>query len=55
MPLNKWTDEEWIGKCNVEQCEYLGYMMGRANELLEQERVKKLMLGNDYEEPHDLF
>lgn len=35
------TDTAWIGSLALPQCEYLGWMMARANALRKAERVRR--------------
>lgn len=37
------ADEDWIGPCSVEQCEWLGWMMERADKLTREWKREELL------------
>jgi len=39
-PIDKWTDDQWMGRCCEGQCRLLGWMLERAMVLMEQDRVR---------------
>lgn len=42
-PVNRWSDEEWADICDAGQCEWLGWMMERADKLTREWKAQALV------------
>lgn len=42
-PANVWSDEEWRGPLNEAQCEWLGWMMERADKMTREWKRQALL------------